>query len=202
MNKVELRFRRSQRLNSIFLLKTQWNLLVKAEFSALKRSEYPHWLFSPLHLTVAPPEVKLYTHLPGEYGHKNTLICHVNNFYPPDIAIQLMKEGVELVSASQTDLAFKKDWHFHLTKDVAFTPEAGEQYFCMVTHGNKVTKYIWGELQSVSIETCSLYMTACWEWNIVTASFTEVYSTIFLLLFYRSKHVNHIFISPLTRKTF
>ncbi|KAG7236827.1 hypothetical protein INR49_000204 [Caranx melampygus] len=64
----------------------------------------------------SPPKVQVYSRNPGEFGKENTLICHVTNFHPPDISIQLMKDGQEIPNAMQTDLAFKQDWHFHLTK--------------------------------------------------------------------------------------
>ncbi|XP_073336393.1 beta-2-microglobulin [Pagrus major] len=90
-----------------------------------------------------PPKVQVYTAGPAQFGEKNTLICHVSGFHPPDITIQLMKEGEELSNANQTDLAFKPDWHFHLTKNVAFTPTRGQKYSCKVTHGRNMKEYAW-----------------------------------------------------------
>ncbi|XP_047430797.1 beta-2-microglobulin-like [Mugil cephalus] len=90
-----------------------------------------------------PPKVQVYSRDPGEFGKENTLICHVSNFHPPDITIQLLKEGDELPNAQQTDLAFKQDWHFHLTKNAPFTPEAGQNYKCRVTHGTTTKDYAW-----------------------------------------------------------
>ncbi|TNM91748.1 hypothetical protein fugu_020128 [Takifugu bimaculatus] len=84
-----------------------------------------------------PPKVQVYSRNPGEFGQKNVLICHVSGFHPPDITIQLMKGEEELKDSNQTDLAFKEDWHFHLTKSVFFTPQHEEAYICKVTHGNK-----------------------------------------------------------------
>uniref|UniRef100_A0A4W5LQE5 Beta-2-microglobulin n=1 Tax=Hucho hucho TaxID=62062 RepID=A0A4W5LQE5_9TELE len=62
----------------------------------------------------APPKVQVYSRNPGEYGKDNTLICHVSGFHPPDISIQLLKNGVEIPDAKQTDLAFEQGWQFHL----------------------------------------------------------------------------------------
>lgn len=91
----------------------------------------------------SPPKVQVYSYQPGEYGKDNTLICHVSNFHPPDITIQLMKNGQEISSAKQTDLAFEKDWHFRLTRNVAFTPMSGDKYSCRVTHGTSVKDFAW-----------------------------------------------------------
>ncbi|XP_067438426.1 beta-2-microglobulin [Thunnus thynnus] len=91
----------------------------------------------------SPPKVQVYSSKPGEFGMENTLICHVSGFHPPDISIQLMKNGVELPDAKQTDLAFKQDWHFHLTKSVAFSPLREDKYSCKVTHGASTKDYAW-----------------------------------------------------------
>uniref|UniRef100_A0A8D3D290 Beta-2-microglobulin n=1 Tax=Scophthalmus maximus TaxID=52904 RepID=A0A8D3D290_SCOMX len=93
----------------------------------------------------SPPKVQLYSRDPGENGKDNTLICHVSDFHPPDITIQLMKDGVELPNAKLTDLSFKQNWQFHLTKSVPFLPNDGQMYSCKVTHGSNVKDYAWGE---------------------------------------------------------
>lgn len=77
---------------------------------------------------------------------ENILLCHVSGFHPPDIEIQLMKDGDELIGCNQTDLAFKPNWRFHLTKSVAFKPSSGQKYSCKVTHGMTIKDYAWGEL--------------------------------------------------------
>lgn len=89
------------------------------------------------------PKVQLYSRNPDEFGRENTLICHVSQFHPPDITIQLLQDGVELSGSEQTDLAFKPDWQFHLTRSVRFTPQAGTKFTCKVDHGGKVTDYNW-----------------------------------------------------------
>jgi len=89
------------------------------------------------------PKVQVYSHQPGQYGEQNVLICHVSKFHPPDITIQLMKNGEEIPDAKQTDLAFKQGWQFHLTKSVNFTPKDGEKYSCRVTHQSVMKDYAW-----------------------------------------------------------
>ncbi|XP_061085034.1 beta-2-microglobulin [Conger conger] len=90
-----------------------------------------------------PPKVQVYSRNPGKYGEPNKLICHVSEFHPPDISIYLLKNGVEMPGAEQTDLAFEKSWQFHLTKSVVFTPQKGEEYTCQVKHHGKVHDYLW-----------------------------------------------------------
>ncbi|XP_040886084.1 beta-2-microglobulin-like [Toxotes jaculatrix] len=91
----------------------------------------------------SPPKVQVYSRDPGEYGLDNTLICHVSNFHPPDITIELLKNEMEMPQTKQTDLAFKQDWHFHLTKTAPFKPVKGEHYSCKVTHGGQSKVYVW-----------------------------------------------------------
>ncbi|XP_077565911.1 beta-2-microglobulin-like [Stigmatopora nigra] len=88
------------------------------------------------------PTVNVYSHLPGQFGQPNTLICHVSHFHPPDISIELMKNGKEMRDAIESDLSFEKTWQFHLTKHVQFTPSKDDQYACRVTHSTTPSKYI------------------------------------------------------------
>ncbi|CAM4713954.1 unnamed protein product [Leuciscus chuanchicus] len=90
------------------------------------------------------PTVQLYSRNPGEYGKGNVLICYVSGFHPPDITIQLLKDGVEIPGSTQTDLAFEQGWKFHLTRYVEFKPQPGEKYTCKVRHMAKPEKsYMW-----------------------------------------------------------
>lgn len=110
--------------------------------------------------STAPPKVQVYSHKPGEFGKENTLICYVSEFHPPDITIQLFKDGKEITNANQTDLAFKQNWHFHLTKSAFFTPISGEKYLCKVTHGKTVKDYAWGKL-AVESNMCEMFQILC-----------------------------------------
>ncbi|XP_053189811.1 beta-2-microglobulin-like [Scomber japonicus] len=90
------------------------------------------------------PKVQVYSRSPGEFGKPNTLICHVSGFHPPEIRIELLKNNVEIPGSQQTDLAFEENWHYHLTRHVAFTPKKEDRFSCRVTHMQKAPKtYIW-----------------------------------------------------------
>ncbi|XP_049329297.1 beta-2-microglobulin [Astyanax mexicanus] len=92
----------------------------------------------------SPPKVQVYSYSTGEFGKPNHLICHVSEFHPPDINIELLRNGVVITEAKQTDLAFEQGWKFHLTKSVPFTPQKNEEYACRVTHMQKAPqKYSW-----------------------------------------------------------
>ncbi|XP_056113460.1 beta-2-microglobulin [Rhinichthys klamathensis goyatoka] len=104
-------------------------------------------LFCVLYVTVqgklSSPKIQLYSHFPGEYGKPNTLICYVSGFHPPDISIELLKNGEVIPNSQQTDLAFEKGWQFHLTKSVSFTPQKGEDFSCSVRHMSDTRKIVW-----------------------------------------------------------
>ncbi|XP_029901908.1 beta-2-microglobulin-like [Myripristis murdjan] len=91
----------------------------------------------------SPPKVQVYSRNPGDFDKDNTLICHVSGFHPPDITIELLKNGVLMDNANQTDLAFEDNWHFFLTKSAPFTPKRGEEYRCKVTHLGSPKFYSW-----------------------------------------------------------
>ncbi|KAL1269327.1 hypothetical protein QQF64_031616 [Cirrhinus molitorella] len=73
------------------------------------------------------PKVQVYSRNPGEYGKPNVLICYVSGFHPPDITIELLRNGQEITGSNQTDLAFEQGWQFHLTNP---------------THGNLTCEHI------------------------------------------------------------
>lgn len=91
----------------------------------------------------SPPKVQVYSRNPGRLGEANTLICHVSDFHPPDITITLLKDGVEIEGAKQSDLAFESGWQFHLTKHVPFHPQKGEVYTCHVRHMTDKKVFTW-----------------------------------------------------------
>ncbi|CAG5865917.1 unnamed protein product, partial [Menidia menidia] len=101
------------------------------------------FLMDPLVAKEAAPKVQVYSRGPGHYGKDNTLICHVSGFHPPEISIELLKDGQEIPGSKQTDLAFEESWHYHLTKHVPFTPMSGENFVCRVTHMGKKKEYTW-----------------------------------------------------------
>lgn len=96
------------------------------------------------------PKVQVYSYGPGVFDKPNTFICHASGFYPPEITIELLRNGELIPEANQTDLAFEEDWHYHLTRHVTFTPVKGDDYACRVTHGGTSKMYTWGMCLSPS----------------------------------------------------
>ncbi|XP_063791298.1 beta-2-microglobulin [Pseudophryne corroboree] len=81
-----------------------------------------------------PPTVYVYTRNPIEFGVQNQLICHSDSFHPPRISISLRKDKVKYENCVESDLSFHKDWTYHKTVHVPFTPKEGETYECEVNH--------------------------------------------------------------------
>ncbi|XP_073492032.1 beta-2-microglobulin-like [Aquarana catesbeiana] len=91
---------------------------------------------------VKPPQVYVYTREPVEYGKKNQLMCHCTDFHPPRIELQLKQGDMEIPNCNQTDMTFKEDWAYYLTKHVEFVPEKGVDYSCNVRHnGGSIKTY-------------------------------------------------------------
>ncbi|XP_058915419.1 beta-2-microglobulin [Kogia breviceps] len=88
---------------------------------------------SGLHAVPRPPKVQVYSRHPAENGKPNYLNCYVSGFHPPQIEIDLLKNG-EKMEVEQSDLSFSKDWSFYLLVHAAFTPNAVDQYTCRVKH--------------------------------------------------------------------
>uniref|UniRef100_A0A2R8MS37 Major histocompatibility complex, class II, DP alpha 1 n=1 Tax=Callithrix jacchus TaxID=9483 RepID=A0A2R8MS37_CALJA len=82
-----------------------------------------------------PPEVTVFPKEPVELGQPNTLICHIDKFFPPVLNVtwlcngQPVTEGVaESVFLPGTDGSFHK---FHY---LTFVPSAEDVYDCRVEH--------------------------------------------------------------------
>ncbi|XP_019580870.1 beta-2-microglobulin [Rhinolophus sinicus] len=79
------------------------------------------------------PKVQVYSRHPAENGKPNYLNCYVSGFHPPQIEIDLLKNG-EKMKVEQSDLSFSKDWSFYLLVHANFTPSAEDEYTCLVKH--------------------------------------------------------------------
>ncbi|XP_077303464.1 beta-2-microglobulin-like [Lithobates pipiens] len=89
---------------------------------------------------VRPPQVYVYTRHPVEYGKKNQLVCHCTNFHPPRIELELKEGNKEFPNCVQSDMTFKEDWAYYLTKHVDFIPQEGVDYSCNVRHNEGTVK--------------------------------------------------------------
>ncbi|XP_077355518.1 beta-2-microglobulin-like [Festucalex cinctus] len=91
----------------------------------------------------SPPVVQVYSRTKGVFGKANILLCHVNKFHPPVIKVDLLRNGVVMNQANQTEMVFEMDWDYFMTKYVPFVPQSGETYTCLVTHMGISRTFVW-----------------------------------------------------------
>lgn len=89
--------------------------------------------------------VQLYSKTIGLYNKPNTLICHAEDFYPPEISIELLKNNEVISEAKHSEMAFTDKWLYRVTRFTDFTPKSGDKYSCRVTHQGRERTYKWGE---------------------------------------------------------
>ncbi|XP_004466820.2 beta-2-microglobulin [Dasypus novemcinctus] len=80
------------------------------------------------------PKVQVYTRHPAENGKPNFLNCYVSGFHPPQIEIELLKNGEKIEKVEKSDLSFSKDWSFYLLVHSEFIPTDKDSYACRVKH--------------------------------------------------------------------
>ncbi|KAL2790467.1 beta-2-microglobulin precursor [Daubentonia madagascariensis] len=80
------------------------------------------------------PKVQVYSRHPAENGKPNFLNCYVSGFHPPQIEIELLKNGKKIEKVEQSDLSFSKDWSFYTLLHTEFTPSEKDAYACLVNH--------------------------------------------------------------------
>ncbi|XP_037690025.1 beta-2-microglobulin [Choloepus didactylus] len=80
------------------------------------------------------PKVQVYSRHPAENGKPNFLNCYVSGFHPPQIDIDLFKNGEKIQKVERSDLSFSKDWSFYLLVYTEFIPNEKDVYTCQVKH--------------------------------------------------------------------
>ncbi|EPQ08912.1 SLA class II histocompatibility antigen, DQ haplotype D alpha chain [Myotis brandtii] len=88
--------------------------------------------------TTAPnkvPEVTVFPKSPVELGQPNTLICAVDNIFPPVINISWLSNGHSVTQGvSETSFLSKRDHSFLKISYLTFLPSADDVYDCKVEH--------------------------------------------------------------------
>ncbi|KAL0985411.1 hypothetical protein UPYG_G00156530 [Umbra pygmaea] len=93
-----------------------------------------------------PPESSIYPREDVALGENNTLICFVNNFFPPPVKINWKKNGVKVTKGTSLSRYYpNKDGTFHQLSTLSFTPQQGDTYTCSVEHTSleKPTTCFW-----------------------------------------------------------
>ncbi|XP_043842074.1 beta-2-microglobulin [Dromiciops gliroides] len=93
----------------------------------------------------SPPKVQVYSRYPKDSGKSNYLNCYVSGFHPPQITIELLKDGKPMEKIELSDLSFSNDWTFNRLATAPFDPNTKSEYICKVTHSTlkdpKVVKW-------------------------------------------------------------
>ncbi|XP_045861231.1 SLA class II histocompatibility antigen, DQ haplotype D alpha chain-like [Meles meles] len=81
------------------------------------------------------PEVTLFLKTPVMLGQPNTLICLVDNIFPPVINVTWLKNRHSVTEGvSETHFLIKKDYSFLKFSYLTFLPSADDIYDCKVEH--------------------------------------------------------------------
>nr|AND76902.1 MHC class II antigen [Sus scrofa] len=81
------------------------------------------------------PEVTVFSKSPVMLGQPNTLICHVDNIFPPVINITWLKNGHSVTEGfSETSFLSKNDHSFLKISYLTFLPSDDDFYDCKVEH--------------------------------------------------------------------
>ncbi|XP_006882259.1 PREDICTED: HLA class II histocompatibility antigen, DP alpha 1 chain-like [Elephantulus edwardii] len=88
--------------------------------------------------TNVPPEVTVFPKEPVELGQPNTLICHIDNFFPPVLNVTWLRNG-EVVTKGVGESLFLprtdyKFYNFQKLHYLTFVPSAEDVYDCKVEH--------------------------------------------------------------------
>ncbi|XP_032959589.1 HLA class II histocompatibility antigen, DQ alpha 2 chain-like [Rhinolophus ferrumequinum] len=127
---------------------TVWSLPIFSEFGsfdpqgalrnmAVEKYNFDIWSkrFNYTAATNEVPEVTVFLKSPVSLGQPNTLICLVDNIFPPVLNITWLSNGHPVTEGvSETSFLTKEDHSFLKMSYLAFLPSADDVYDCRVEH--------------------------------------------------------------------
>ncbi|XP_037700619.1 RLA class II histocompatibility antigen, DP alpha-1 chain-like [Choloepus didactylus] len=82
-----------------------------------------------------PPEVTVFPKEPVELGQPNTLICHLDKFFPPVLNVTWLRNGQPVTKGVGESLFLPStEFRFHKFHYLTFLPTAENVYDCQVEH--------------------------------------------------------------------
>ncbi|XP_071074516.1 HLA class II histocompatibility antigen, DP alpha 1 chain isoform X3 [Dasypus novemcinctus] len=82
-----------------------------------------------------PPEVIVFPKEPVELGQPNTLICHLDKFFPPVLNVTWLRNGQPVTEGVAESLYLPRtDYSFHKFHYLTFVPSAEDFYDCKAEH--------------------------------------------------------------------
>ncbi|XP_044215079.1 SLA class II histocompatibility antigen, DQ haplotype D beta chain-like [Thunnus albacares] len=84
-----------------------------------------------------PPIVKVHQTKPADYGERSMLECRVLGFFPQEVRVSWLRDGVEVTTdVWSTDVMANGDWSFQLHSYLELTLRRGERVSCKVDHSS------------------------------------------------------------------
>ncbi|XP_074145631.1 beta-2-microglobulin [Sminthopsis crassicaudata] len=87
-----------------------------------------------LNAVTSSPKVQVYSRHPVDSNKDNYINCYVSGFHPPQITIELLKDGQKIEKVEQSDLSFSSDWTFNRLVSAPFDPNSKSEFACRVIH--------------------------------------------------------------------
>ncbi|XP_077017578.1 HLA class II histocompatibility antigen, DP alpha 1 chain [Tamandua tetradactyla] len=85
--------------------------------------------------TSESPEVMVFPKEPVELGQPNTLICHLDSFFPPVLNVTWLRNGQPVTEGvSESIFLPRTDFKFHKFHYLTFVPSAEDFYDCKAEH--------------------------------------------------------------------
>uniref|UniRef100_A0A674DGT1 Rano class II histocompatibility antigen, A beta chain-like n=1 Tax=Salmo trutta TaxID=8032 RepID=A0A674DGT1_SALTR len=104
---------------------------------------------------------------PSRYGEPSMLECSVLGFYPQEVRVSWLRDGLETTTAvTSTDTLANGDWSYQLHSYLEFRPRRGESVSCMVEHPSldEPLEVVWdtsgldAKLFKMAIGVCSVFI--------------------------------------------
>ncbi|XP_012415360.1 HLA class II histocompatibility antigen, DP alpha 1 chain isoform X2 [Trichechus manatus latirostris] len=81
------------------------------------------------------PEVTVFPKEPVQLGQPNTLICHVDKFFPPVLNVTWLRNGQTVIEGVGESIFLPRtDYNFYKFHYLTFMPSAEDVYDCKVEH--------------------------------------------------------------------
>ncbi|CAJ1062979.1 H-2 class II histocompatibility antigen%2C E-S beta chain [Xyrichtys novacula] len=84
-----------------------------------------------------PPVVRVRQTEPADYGERSMLECSVWGFFPQEVWVTWLRDGVEVTTdVTSTDVLANGDWSFQLHSYLELILRKGERVTCRVDHSS------------------------------------------------------------------
>ncbi|XP_030050579.1 DLA class II histocompatibility antigen, DR-1 beta chain-like, partial [Microcaecilia unicolor] len=85
---------------------------------------------------LVPPTITIIPTKSFRLEHQSLLVCFVSGFFPSEIQVKWLKNGVEDSSVVFAELLQNGDWTYQVDAILETVPEHGDTYTCEVEHSS------------------------------------------------------------------